>query len=312
MEKGRLLAGKIGTIRIMSSRPSPVETLAQAVRDLFASCSAQKYGLAFDEFQHILEQVAGKYIPSAAAPQKVRFWKELKLEELVLARGCANGHELAWQDFLNRYREKLYDIARGITKEDSSARELADSIYGDLYGTSERDGHRVSRLDFYMGRGSLEGWLRTVVAQEFVNGYRKRKRLVSLDEQEEDGVQFSSTAEPNPAGPADARLSSAVDEALGQLAAEDRLVLASYFLDDQTLTQIGRVLRVHESTISRRLEKLLKGIRKQVIAGLIARGMKRSQAEEALEADVRYLQVDVAKKLQETRPATFQQDKGSD
>jgi RNA polymerase sigma-70 factor (ECF subfamily) len=242
---------------------------------------------------------------------KVRFWKELKLEELVLARGCAKGDETAWRDFLIRYREKLYDIARGITKEDAGGRELADSIYGDLFGTSERGGVRVSRLDFYMGRGSLEGWLRTVVAQEFVNRYRKQKRLVSLDEQEEEGVQFSA-ADPNPPGPTDSRLSAAVDEALGLLAAEDRLVLASYFLDNRTLTEIGRVLRVHESTVSRRLEKLLKGLRKQVLASLIARGMKRAQAEEALETDVRYLQLDVAKKLQENRPAAFQQDKGSD
>jgi RNA polymerase sigma-70 factor (ECF subfamily) len=69
---------------------------------------------------------------------------------------------------------------------------------------------------------------------------------------------------------------------------------------------------VHESTISRRLEKLLKGLRKQVMAGLVSRGMNRGQAEEALEADVRYLQVDVSRKLQENRPAAFQQDKGSD
>jgi RNA polymerase sigma-70 factor (ECF subfamily) len=88
-------------------------------------------------------------------------------------------------------------------------------------------------------------------------------------------------------------------------------VLASYYLDDRTLTEIGKLVGVHESTISRRLEKLLKGLRKQVIAGLVARGMNRHQAEEALESDVRYLQVDVGKKLQENRPAAFQGDKGS-
>ncbi len=112
--------------------------------------------------------------------------------------------------------------------------------------------------------------------------------------------------------PLDSRLGAALDEALGQLDTEDRLVLASYYLDDRTLTQIGRMVGVHESTISRRLEKLLKGLRKQVIAGLVARGMNRAQAEETLEADVRYLQVDVSRKLQENRPAAFQQDKGSD
>lgn len=294
----------------MSSGPSPVESIALAIRDLFDKSGAHKFGLEYDEFEAILHQVSCKYVPTATDQQKVRFWRELKLEELVLSRGCANGQEYAWEVFLTRYREKLYDIARGVTKEDASARELADSIYGDLYGTSERDGHRVSRLNFYMGRGSLEGWLRTVILQEFVNRYRKQKKLVSLDEQEEEGVQFSA-ANMAPASPLDKRLGDAVDEALSQLAPDDRLVLASYYLDDRTLTEIGKVLGVHESTISRRLEKLLKVVRKQVLAGLVARGMNRSQAEEALESDVRYLQVDVTKKLQENRPAAFQPDKGS-
>ncbi len=294
----------------MISGPKPVEAAALLIHDLFEKSSGHRYGLTEADFQCILEQVAGKYLPGASPPQKAQFWRELKLEELALARACAAGHEAAWQVFLTRYREKLYDIARGITREDSRGRDLADSIYGDLYGTSEKDGCRVSRLSFYMGRGSLEGWLRTVLAQEFVNRYRKQKRLVSLEEQTEEGVQFSA-ADPVPS-PADSRIGAAVDAALGQLAAEDRLVLAAYYLDKRTLTEIGRLVGVHESTISRRMEKLLKGLRKQVMAGLVARGMNRGQAEEALETDVRYLQVDVSRKLQENRSAAFQQDKGSD
>ncbi len=277
---------------------------------LFEKSGGERYGLTLQAFELILDQVAMKYLPAAEPRQRLEFCRDLKLEELALARACAAGHDAAWQSFLTRYREKLYDIARGITKEDSSARDLADSLYADLYGTVERDGKRLSRLNFYMGRGSLEGWLRTVLAQEFVNRYRKQKRLVSLEEQAEDGVQFSAAA-PGPTSPLDSRLGSALDEALGQLSGEDRLVLASYYLDNRTLTEIGRIVGVHESTISRRLEKLLKGLRKQIMAGLVARGMNRGQAEEALEADVRYLQVDVSKKLQENRPAAFQQDKGS-
>jgi RNA polymerase sigma-70 factor (ECF subfamily) len=310
MEKSTLLAGKIDTVR-MSSGSRPVEAVALMIRELFLKSSAHRYGLTEADFQCILEHVAGKYVPGAPIEHRIQFWRDLKLEELALARACAAGHESAWQVFLTRYRAKLYDIARGIAKEDSQARDLADSIYGDLYGTAERDGCRVSRFSFYMGRGSLEGWLRTVLAQEFVNRYRKQKRLVSLEEQQEEGVQFS-TAEPDSSGPVDGRLGSAVDEALDRLAPEDRLILAAYYLDQRTLTEIGRLVGVHESTISRRLEKLLKGLRKQVMSGLVARGMNRGQAEEALEADVRYLQVDVSRKLQENRRAAFQEDKGSD
>jgi len=296
----------------MSLGPRPAEVPVLSLRVLYEKSGGERYGLTLQAFGVVLEQVAVKYVPQATQQQKLEFWRDLKLEELALARACAAGHDSAWQAFLTRFREKLYDIARGITKEDSSARDLADSLYADLYGTSERDGRRVSRLNFYMGRGSLEGWLRTVLAQEFVNRYRKTKRLVSLEEQAEDGVQFSAAAPVGPTSPLDSRLGAALDEALSQLAAEDRLVLASYYLDDRTLTEIGRVVGVHESTISRRLEKLLKTLRKQVLAGLVSRGMNRGQAEEALEADVRYLQVDVTRKLQENRPAAFQQDKGSD
>jgi RNA polymerase sigma-70 factor (ECF subfamily) len=296
----------------MSPGPRPAEVHVLTLRVLYEKSGGERYGLTLQAFGVVLEQVAVKYVPQATQQQKLEFWRDLKLEELALARACAAGHDAAWQAFLTRFREKLYDIARGITKEDSSARDLADSLYADLYGTSERDGCRVSRLNFYMGRGSLEGWLRTVLAQEFVNRYRKTKRLVSLEEQAEDGVQFSAAAPSSPTSPLDSRLGAALDEALGQLADEDRLVLASYYLDDRTLTEIGRVVGVHESTISRRLEKLLKTLRKQVLAGLVSRGMNRGQAEEALEADVRYLQVDVTRKLQENRPAAFQQDKGSD
>src|SRR6478752_7868230 len=296
----------------MSSGPRPVEANALSLRILFEKSGGERYGLTLQAFGVVLEQVAVKYVPQASAQQKLEFWRDLKLEELALARACAAGHDTAWQAFLTRFREKLYDIARGITKEDSSARDLADSLYADLYGTSERDGCRVSRLNFYMGRGSLEGWLRTVLAQGFVNRSRKTKRLVSLEEQAEDGVQFSAAAPSSPTSPLDSRLGAALDEALGLLSGEDRLVLASYYLDDRTLTEIGRMVGVHESTISRRLERLLKGLRKQVMAGLVQRGMNRSQAEEALEADVRYLQIDVSKKLQENRSAAFQQNKGSD
>jgi RNA polymerase sigma-70 factor (ECF subfamily) len=150
------------------------------------------------------------------------------------------------------------------------------------------------------------------MVQEFVNRYRKTKRLVSLEEETEGGVQFVSGESFSSPPPADGRLDQATDEALSRLASDDRLILAAYYLDNRTLTEIGRLVGVHESTISRRLEKLLKTLRKQVLAGLQARGMNRGQAEETLEADVRYLSMDVRRKLQENRTAAFQEDKGTD
>jgi RNA polymerase sigma-70 factor (ECF subfamily) len=210
---------------------------------------------------------------------------------------------------MSRYREKLYASAAYITKEASAARDLADSLYAELYGTSLRDGERVSKLSSYTGRGSLEGWLRTVLAQEHINRYRKGKRLVSLDEESESGVQYAA-ATPAESTIVDPRVEAATDAALAALPPEDRFILASYFLDGRTLAEIARTLKVHESTISRKVDKLSKSLRKSILAGLRDRGMSRRQAEESLEIDVRDLNVNLRKSLQETESTSFSRQEG--
>jgi RNA polymerase sigma-70 factor (ECF subfamily) len=269
------------------------------------------FGLTREHFVAILNQIAAKYLPAGASPQETaELYGSLRVEELALARACAAGHERAWEIFMARYREKLYDIAAYIAKESSAARELADSLYADLYGTTTRDGQRVSKLASYTGRGSLEGWLRTVMAQEFVNRYRRQRRLVSLEEESEDGKELAAK-DPEPAIVVDPRVEDATDEALSELPAEDRFILASYYLDERTLAEIARALSVHESTISRRLDRLAKSVRKQIAAALGRKGMSRRQAEEALEVDVRDLRLNLRDKLaQELNPKTFSEKKG--
>jgi RNA polymerase sigma-70 factor (ECF subfamily) len=63
------------------------------------------------------------------------------------------------------------------------------------------------------------------------------------------------------------------------------------------------MLGVHESTISRKLDKLAKSVRKQILAGLSRRGLTRRQAEEALQVDVRDLQMDIRRSLAQESPA---------
>jgi RNA polymerase sigma-70 factor (ECF subfamily) len=152
--------------------------------------------------------------------------------------------------------------------------------------------------------------LRTVIAQEYVNVYRKRRRLVSLDEEVEAGAQFAATATEPPVL-ADPMLARATDEALRALRAEDRFVLASYFLDGRTLAEIARALTVHESTISRKVEKLTKNLRKQILKNLVHYGMNRRQAEEALTADVRDLTLDIHASLAQDSVAGAFSEKGA-
>jgi len=283
---------------------------AGLLADLYAKGGCEKIGLSRESFAAILCEVATKYLPAEANQSEARtFLLTLRADELALARACAAGHNAAWELFLTRYREKLFLSALRIAREDSAARDLADSLYAELYGTTTRDGERVSKLASFTGRGSLEGWLRTVLAQEFVNRYRRTKRLVSLEEESEEGVQFAAPV-PESLPSADSRLESATDAALAALDSENRMVLSAYYLDGRTLAEIARMLGVHESTISRKVDKLGKSLRKKIMAGMMQQGMARRQAEEALDVDVRDLQVDIRRSLAQDSPApTFLEKK---
>ena len=290
---------------------SPAKTVPAAVRsavsallpELHTKSGCETVGFNREDFAAILCDVAAKYLPAGASEGEIQsFLMTLRVEELALARACAAGNNSAWEVFLTRYREKLYQSALRIAREDSAARDLADSLYAELYGTNLRGGERVSKLASFTGRGSLEGWLRTVLSQEFVNRYRRTKRLVSLDEENEAGERFAAP-EPEPVVAADLRLESATDEALATLPSEDRLVLAAYFLDGRTLAEVARMLGVHESTISRKVDKLAKALRKKILAGMMQRGLARRQAEEALDVDVRDVQVNIRRSLAQESPA---------
>ncbi len=277
---------------------------------LYDDSGAKKYGITSEEFAGIITAIVQKYLPATPSEAEVReLCNSLRVEELALARACAAGNELAWQAFMSRYREKLHDAALAIAREESHARELAGSIYADLYGTGNREGKRVSKLSYYNGRGSLEGWLRTVLAQRQVNEYRGGRKLVSLDEEGEEGKQFAA-ANVEPRSEVDPRLNTALDAALAAISAEDRCILAYYFLDDLTLAKIAGIIGVHESTISRKIEKLVRTLRKNILANLSRLGMSRRQAEEALDVDVRDLTVDIRKRLtQDSAPGAFSREK---
>ena len=282
--------------------------VSESLAELQAKSGCEKIGLTAECFATILCDVAAKYLPAGSTHAEARaFLLTLRVEELAIARACAAGHNAAWEMFLTRYREKLYQSALRIAREDSAARDLADTLYAELYGTSTREGERVSKLASFTGRGSLEGWLRTVLAQEFVNRYRRTRRLVSLDEEGEEGAQFAAPG-PEPVLSPDARLESATDAALAALSSEERTVLSAYFLDGRTLAEVARMLGVHESTISRKVDKLAKSLRKKILSNMMQQGMARRQAEEALDVDVRDLRVDIRRSLaQDSPPATFSQ-----
>jgi RNA polymerase sigma-70 factor, ECF subfamily len=277
------------------------------VQELWLAADGEGCGLTIEEFNSALVSVGAKLnhgLPSGSHPdasQKAAFFRSLRLSELALAHSCALGREVAWQRFVGLYRSTLTQAAIAITGSATLGHDLADSLYSELYGLRQVDGQRSSPLATYSGRGSLLGWLRTTLAQRHVDHHRRMHRETPLDTL--DVPAPASSPSPIPAQPT--RLTHAVSRTLLGLPAEDRFLLASYFLDRQTLFQIARVLNVHEATISRRLKRLVGDLRKQLLHNLESGGLSKRAAEEALGADPRDLEINLRALLQTSQIASF-------
>src|SRR5207237_6596495 len=98
---------------------------------------------------------------------------------------------------MREYRPILYRAADALDPG-GGARELADSLYGDLYGVADREGERRSLFRYFQGRSSLATWLRAVLAQRYVDRLRAARRLAPLPDEDQ-----------GPPGPTSAVLTSA-------------------------------------------------------------------------------------------------------
>ena len=277
--------------RAGDSRSLDAEMLSPRV-----AAAVEKYLLKFDE--------------DAPAQVISDFVDELQADDLCLIIACEHGDENAWSELVGRFTTTVRSAARSASSNEDAAEDLAQSIWAELYGLRIRkDGTRASKLAYYSGRGSLAGWLRAVVAQLAVDTYRKQSRLVQTEEDSD----LDRLAQEMPAGhkltiassagnpeqtmakkSAESNMQEALNRAVKELSAEDRLLVKLYYFDNLRLREAGALLGVHEATASRRLTRIHNDLRQRVSEILIKeRGWTKSETERSFDEVAQHLDGDL-------------------
>lgn len=269
---------------------------------LYARCieASPNYGVSPDDFKAALRMAADKYLVDHAgettpsADQVRDFLSELQTADLFLALACARGNEHAWWDFDQNYRPYIERIARQLASAETHAEEVTDFVYVELYGTRVVSDVRQSKFATYTGRGSLRGWLRTVVWHAVIDMHRARHDEISIDDWSESGGETHD----RPGWRAEAlggegamldRIArerfqaatvAAMDVSFATLDDHEKLLLLYYHVENLKLREIARLVeepasplrrwfqrqskrrvnspesRVHESTVMRWLERV--------------------------------------------------------
>lgn len=298
----------------------PASLAAAVERCWHKAVAPADWNLTREQFQAALERSFAKRFPDKAGDTKKieAHLESLHATDLALACACSLGSPAAWDFFVARFRPELYRAARAIAGyaagQEANARELADSLYADLYGLRQSEGRRKSLFDYFHGRSKLGTWLRAVLAQRHIDEIRRARRTEPLEnEAGEENIHIAAPRAPNPANdPREdperannlAILQAALAAALGGLDPRDRLRLAYYYADDRTLAEIGRLLGEHEATASRKLERTRRDVRARVEASLRDRNkMSEAQVRLCLECASGEWPFDLTVHLQSARPA---------
>jgi RNA polymerase sigma-70 factor, ECF subfamily len=234
------------------------------------------------------------------APDVDAFIDSLRAEDLVLAAACAAGIGAAWTHMVETLRPRLYSAARAIAGDDARGRELADSLWADLYGLEVRDGRRRSLLEYFHGRSSLLTWIRAVLAQRHVDSLRETSRRTPLDE----AAEPPARGDDEPVEPGRARyvamVGHALDAALAELDPRERTRLAYYYRHELSLKQVGRLMGEHESSVSRKLARTRDELKAKVDRAL-AEHLSRDEIEMCYHFAAGDLRLDLARALPEAK-----------
>ena len=228
---------------------------AGQLQDLLRRAKADRWGLSPEAFAASLDRSAAKAFSGrdASDADRSRYVASLHLEDLALACACEHGNDAAWDHFVLEFRPILNRAADAIDPT-GRAREAADALHGELFSRG--------LFRYFHGRSSLATWLRSLVAQRYVDRIRETRRLDPLPA-DESAAPVAAAANPDRSRFV-AAMQAALAAALVSLPPRDRLRLRCYYAEEMTLAQLGRITNEHEATVSRQLAKTRSSLRADI------------------------------------------------
>ena len=182
----------------------------------------------------------------------------MRAGDLYLACGCAQGDARAIAAF---ERTLLPRIPTFLARLDRS-RDLADDVAQELREELLVRGKASAGIAVYSGRGDLGSWLR-VVSIRTAQRLRRRRDLRA-------GLTTGTAEQPwRDADPErdylKLRYGAAYEEAfhaaLASLSNRERLCLRLHYADGLDIDRIGRLYKIHRSTVARRLAEYRRKLR---------------------------------------------------
>jgi RNA polymerase sigma factor (sigma-70 family) len=174
----------------------------------------------------------------------------------LLVRRCIAGDAVAWEEIVQRYNRRIYNICYRFAGSADDAQDLTQEVFIKMYRTLKT---------YDVERGAFMTWVTTITRNLLVDHFRKTKQdrmTDSLDvasSEHEDAMPLSERI-PDHAPMPDTRAQSqqvgeVVQRALTKLSPDLREAVILRDLHDMDYRDIATVLKVPEGTVKSRINR---------------------------------------------------------
>ena len=174
----------------------------------------------------------------------------------LLVRRCIAGDAAAWEELVQRYHRRIYNICYRFAGSPDDAEDLTQDVFIKMYRT-------LSSYD--LERGAFLTWVTTITRNLLVDHFRKTKQervtdsLDAAPSEHEDALPLSdrlADAGPTPDSQAQSQqVGEAVHHALQKLSPDLREAVILRDLQDLDYKEIATVLKVPEGTVKSRINR---------------------------------------------------------
>ena len=174
----------------------------------------------------------------------------------MLVRRCVAGDAVAWEEIVQRYNRRIYNICYRFAGSADDAQDLTQEVFIKMYRT----------LNSYdMERGAFMTWVTIITRNLLVDHFRKSKQdrvtdsIDAAPSEHEDATPLSDKIQdrtPTPDASAQNRETrETVHRALQKLSPDVREAVILRDLQDMDYREIATVLRVPEGTVKSRINR---------------------------------------------------------
>ena len=174
----------------------------------------------------------------------------------LLVRRCVAGDAAAWEEIVQRYHRRIYNVCYRFAGDADNAQDLTQEVFIKMYRT-------LTTYD--SGKGAFMTWVTTITRNLLVDHFRKSKgdritdSLDSAPSEREDAQplseQIADRALPPDAAVQSRETGEMVHLALQKLSPELREAVILRDLQDMDYREIATALRVPEGTVKSRINR---------------------------------------------------------